>query len=122
MGDKEIAALCLRLFPEAEILWGEQHLERNPEFALRVTAVHVVAMGLREGADFEQFQSVLVSTHSRMVDASKAARAHAEECAKTEAIRASIRQKRTNMRRGRPGDHTLTEDELAQELSDGVKQ
>lgn len=115
-----IADLCLRLFPDAEHLYGREMLIKDPQLAIRVTAVHLVHLGqgAEMGEDYEAFRLVIDATHGTTINIARDARKEASEKARLESIRASIRQKRTNARKGRPGDHGLTEEEKAVEEID----
>jgi hypothetical protein len=113
MDAKGMAALCIRLFPEADIMWGAEHLEKNPEFAMQVTAVHCIASNTLSGPDYEIFRTVVIGKHLMAVQRARDARKESEERAKLESIRASIRLKKSSARKGRPGSHSLTPEEMA---------
>ena len=121
MNKEELIEACLALFPEAEMIWGREMLLRDLDLAMRVTAVHCVSEGIQSGESFDCLRQYIIATHGVKVTQAKDARKKAEAEARTEAIRASIRQKKTNIRRGRPGDHGLTPEESEQELMDSKR-
>jgi len=115
----KIAAICLAIHPDAEITHGREYLQREPEIALALAAKHAIATDApRKTEAYQALREALQSTHLQRLNEARAARALAEERAGMEKIRASIRQKKTNLRLGRPGEHGLTPAESALEALD----
>ena len=122
MDNKELVRVCLALFPDAEHLYGQDMLVKDPDLAMRVTALHVIASGADTSTlEFQALRSFIMGTYGAHVQQARDARNVAREAANLEGIRASIRQKKTNQRRGRPGHHELTDEENAVDLIDGGK-
>lgn len=87
MGISSLTQVCIALFPEAAIIFGEDILDKEPALCKSVTALHIVATGITSGPDLEQFRAIIAEPHHANLAAARQGRALAERDAKIEVIK-----------------------------------